>query len=93
MIRSEVGELDKRLKYEDMLSSTALDNGCELLLCFKSKSIVACKDETTRTRTWQRSHWSHQLGEDMDNVGIDCHVHREIHQEPFVVIERQNHIC
>ena len=34
----------------------------------------------------------YQLREDMEIIGIDCHVHREIHQELFVVIERQSRL-
>jgi len=34
-----------------------------------------------------------QLAEDVDIIGTDCHVHREIHQELRVATERPNHNC
>lgn len=30
----------------------------------------------------------YQLGEDISNIGIGCNVHREVHEELFVVIEK-----
>lgn len=91
MTRSEVGVLDKRRRAPSREGSHSQPFGRPTRRM--GKLTAQCKTSHAYQNMATLASKPCELAEDVDSAGVDCHVHREIHQEFHVATERLNHDC